>query len=492
MFFDLHVHPTLKSFLTNGKVNCWGYVNSEIFGGDLSSQCNLHQMQVGNVRIVVAALHAVEQAFCAPHLLKGLLPYFSPLDGRLLRKIERNKVSYYDVLMQELAQFDNCQNFQGESFKFINSFSDIDPDKTNIVLSVEGGHCFINTKSTSHNEICKDILKNFRAFKKLPHRLLFVTLTHLSQAFLCNHAFGMKMLLMFRDKRFYPKGSGISKCGMEFIREALRIENGRRILIDIKHMSLRSRKEFYELRKKEFPDAPIVASHMGIAGCSVYHIPIHSVIYRKWFLFRRKGRERYKVKYYKQPGLLNTYFNPASINLYDEEILEIIQSSGIIGISMDKRILGFGGGQKDMYSKDEYKNYYKVFIEKNRLIKTRKKIEINKEDEFDEEERYAIYDKGPLDPRHQIRYLCNNIVHVVKVGGEKAWDCMCIGSDFDGMIDSLDPVPTIAEYGVLEKALTELLPEFIKEAGVPMPDVSKVVRKIMFENGYEFLRRNFK
>src|SRR5204863_8678457 len=112
--------------------------------------------------------------------------------------------------------------------------------------------------------------------------------------------------IMFRDKTFYPKGSGITKWGKEFIREAMSSENGKRVLIDVKHMSLRSRKEFYDMRKIEFPDAPIIASHVGIAGCSIYKIPIHSVIFRKRLFKIMKERQRYKVKYYKLPGLLNT------------------------------------------------------------------------------------------------------------------------------------------------------------------------------------------
>lgn len=492
MYFDLHTHPTLKSFLSNGKINSWGFVGSKIMSHGIDSECNFTQMHIGKVKIAVVAIHPLERQFCAPLLLKGLLPHFAPLDGKFLKAIQDGKISYYEMLKQELSLLVKDQHFEGKSFQFINSFEDISEDVTNVVLSIEGGHAFKNIHSDNHEEVCKDILTNFREFKKLPLRLLFITLTHLAQADLCTHAFGMKMRIMFRDKRFYPKGSGLTECGKEFIREALSEENGKRILIDIKHMSLLSRKEFYELRKKEFPDAPIVASHMGIAGCSIYKLPIHSVIFRRRLLNVMKERERYKVKYYKLPGLLNTYFNPASINLYDEEIIEIVESSGLLGISMDRRILGFGGTQKDFFSFEEFNNYYKEFISKNRLIKTSDEIDINKEDEFDEEEEFAVYAKGSKDPYHQFKYVCNNIIHIVKVAGEKAWDCISLGSDFDGIIDTLEPVPTIIHYQELEKALTELLPIFIKEAKIPLVDVPVAVRKIMYENGYEFLKRNFK
>jgi microsomal dipeptidase-like Zn-dependent dipeptidase len=492
MFLDLHTHPTLKSLLTNGKVNCWGFVDASILSHDFDSQCNLNQMKKGNVKIAIASLHPLERPFTDPFLLKGILPYFSPLDGSFLKKIYQNKISYYFLLKRELELFENNQQVHDQSFQFANSFDDLSDDKTNIILSIEGGHSFININSNDVDEVGKDIIQNLKEFKKLNHRILFITLTHLAQAPLCTHSFGMKMRLIFRDKSFFPKGNGLTNWGKEFIREAMSSENGKRILIDIKHMSIKSRKEFYDLRRLEFPDAPIIASHMGIAGCSIYKIPIHSVIFRKRLLTIMKNRQRYKIKYYKLPGLLNTYFNPSSINLYDEEIIEIINSRGLIGISLDKRIIGYGGGQKDFFSFEEFNNFYKDFIEKNRLIKTHEEIDINKEDEFDEEEKYSIYDNGPTDPRHQFNYICNNIVHIAKVGGEKAWDCICIGSDFDGIIDAIDLIPTIEHYSYLEEALIQLLPIFIKEANLPMPDITKVVRKIMYENGYEFLKINFR
>jgi microsomal dipeptidase-like Zn-dependent dipeptidase len=491
MFFDLHTHPSLKSFLTNGKINSWGFIDAEIMSNGLDSECNFNQMKIGNVKIATVSIHPLERQFCEPLLLKGVLPRFSPLDGSILKAIVKGKISYYSMLKKELAQLEKDQHFENRSFQFVNSFEDIVDDKTNIVLSVEGGHSFLDIQSDNHDKVCEDILKNLKEFKKLPHRLLFITLTHLAHAHLCTHAFGMKMRLIFRDKGFYPKGCGLTQGGREFIREAMRSENGRRILIDVKHMSLRSRKEFYDLRRIEFPDAPIIASHAGISGCSIYKIPIHSVIFRKRFFSIMKDRQRYKVKYHKLPGLLNTYFNPSSINLYDEDIIEIIQSSGIIGISMDKRVLGFGEAQKDFYSFEEFNTYYKDFIEKHKLVITKEEIEINKSDEFDEEE-VTLYDKEPADPKHQFGYVCNNIVHIVKIGGEKAWDCICLGSDLDGLIDTIDPIHTIANYHDLEKALTNLLPEFIKEAEIAMPDIQKVVKKIMYENGYEFLRANFK
>lgn len=491
MYFDSHVHPSLKSYLTNGRVNCWGFIESGILSHDLSSECNFTQMKNADVRIVVAALHAIEQAFCAPHLLKGVLPYFSPLDGKLLKDIEDGKITYYQLLINELSLLEKYQTYKEDSFQFVNSFNDVRPDMLNVVLSIEGAHSFINTKSEDYDDICKDILANFRSFKKQRHRILFISLTHLSQGVLCTHAYGMKMQMIFRDQRFYPKDIGIQTWGREFIREALSNENGNRILIDVKHMSLHSRRQFYSMRKKEFPNVPIVASHMGVTGCSIFRLPVHSVQMQKGILHLQKEKQRIKVKYSPLRGVHDTFFNPCSINLYDEEIVEIVNSRGLMGISVDQRILGYGKREKEFFSLEEYNDFYKELFDSERVIETDQEVDINLEDDFDEQEEAFTAHLTNGDARHQFRYFCNTIVHIVKVGGDNAWDCICMGSDYDGIIDPVYCMPTIAGYKDLEKALLEFLPEFLNVSGIHQPDLKSAVRKIMYENGNEFLKNNF-
>lgn len=116
-----------------------------------------------------------------------------------------------------------------------------------------------------------------------------------------------------------------------------------------------------------------------------------------------------------------------------------------------------------------------------------------------------------------IDYLSNNILHVVKVGlkagcdgssgSNNVMDCVCLGSDLDGVIDSINfPARsgeqsvdsknwiTINEYALLEKELTLSLNKCIVEddylsgAGI---DVNDLVLKFMKENGMAFLRKHF-
>ena len=61
--------------------------------------------------------------------------------------------------------------------------------------------------------------------------------------------------------------------------------------------------------------------------------------------YKKTRRGFTKVSYKKPKGHVEgTLFNPISINLYNEDIKEIIQSNGLMGLILDERILGAGGG----------------------------------------------------------------------------------------------------------------------------------------------------
>ncbi len=119
--------------------------------------------------------------------------------------------------------------------------------------------------------------------------------------------------------------------GNEVIKEALK--EPERILIDIKHMSLEARKQYYEFLKEIIVRriSRYLISHGGVTGVSWDNKPV---------VCRKKYRDWIKVRYFKPKGLMRTKFNPWSINLYDEEIKKIVDSNGLIGLNLDERILG--------------------------------------------------------------------------------------------------------------------------------------------------------
>ncbi|MEL6989238.1 MAG: hypothetical protein AAGK97_15605, partial [Bacteroidota bacterium] len=201
-------------------------------------------------------------------------------------------------------------------------------------------------------------------FKKVKEsqfgRILYLTITHLTQWTVCNHCFGLHQLLNSKQeyvrKYIRPNGLGIYDiAGFKFLMNlcySAKIDlgnsnkiKGKKILLDVKHMSLISRLQFYKLRKQwlqdnnqKSEDFPIIATHNGCTGFS------HNKITDK-FLKVVDDFEDYNCKIVaydktKVDGDYGFEFNPTSINLYDEDIIEIVNSKGMIGISADRRILG--------------------------------------------------------------------------------------------------------------------------------------------------------
>jgi microsomal dipeptidase-like Zn-dependent dipeptidase len=108
--------------------------------------------------------------------------------------------------------------------------------------------------------------------------------------------------------------------------------------------------------------------------------------------------------------------------------------------------------------------------------------------EMVEEERLALtFDNA-------IKHLCNNILHIVEVGGAKAWKHICIGSDFDGMINPINVCRNAKKYDNLSSALKEWLLTMTNNAAINyyITDIDKQVNDIMSGNAFKFLQDNFR
>ena len=477
MFFDFHCHPSFKTFLGNRqqslRKNCWTNLNFDIDMNILDSQASLSQIKAGKAKLIVCALYALENAFAGSWKIKAAAGFSPHIEKMFLREIHREQWGYRELMMDEHQHFMLSSDISSQkSFKVLDSITDFDPNssKLQVILAAEGGHNFYQNFQEPGEQ--PDILDNLR-FHKQPGnpRLLYVTLTHLQQSEFCTHAYGMKMI---KNPVFNPVGKSLNSLGRAFIREALSTQHGRRILIDIKHMSLKSRLSFYQLRKAEFPDVPIAATHMGVTGVSYLKKPVHKTQSN----IKKKCVE---VFYYRSPGALDTYFNPWSINLYDEDIEKIMLSGGLIGLSLDQRILGCGNVSKEHFSQQEF---------------------VQSEFQPVKKPKYHT-----LDAQHhntskklkdwQIRYFCNNWLHVIKVGfevvGDDAWDHVCIGSDFDGLIDPVNDFKSAADYKFLFGRVVEWLPEMAQAMGIPLPaqEVQVRARGLVFDNALGFLQKHY-
>lgn len=478
MFFDLHCHPSFKTFLSNRDENkrtsCWETLNFDFDINILDSQASLKQLTDGKVKLAVVPLCSLEWGFARSGLIKLAAGLSKHVEKRFIQAIERKDFGYNELMHAEHRHLVKHTNIPAmNTVKLVNSMiADFDENdgRLHLILAVEGGHNFYDDGQIVVNP--QEVLNNLRYFKDPANpRLLYVTLTHLTHSEYCTHAYGMKMI---NHNVFLPLKKGLTDLGKKFIHESLDKTSGRRILIDIKHMSLTARTQFYKIRQQHYPDAPILATHMGVTGLSHTKKPIRKVK-------EKPDKNCVEVFYYRNPGAMDTYFNPWSINLYDEDILEIIRSGGLIGISLDQRILGVGNVSSEIFCPEEYH-----------------------EADFPEvkKPKYHVLDYQKLqDPEEcrkwHLRHLCNNLLHIIKVAsqevGDKAWDHVCLGSDFDGLIDPINGCKNAKDYPNLYSDLVEQLPVVANDMGVPLPPakVQPRLRQFVYENAVRFLKKHF-
>lgn len=493
-YFDLHLHPSSKPFLTGSplgpkKEDCWTALNPKI--DMIGSQSSLNQLSEGRVNVAVACLYALETPFTYNFVIEHLVPLLTFVEASAMR-FEAND-NAYNRLMAELKLLKESLQNKPDAAQIIQSYKGINPTKLNLILAVEGAHCF------GPKEL---LLNNFKAFKTNGHRLLYLTLTHLTRAACASHAYSIKLIK--RNDQFKPGGGGLLPLGKDVIDAAYdKSIGGHQVFIDIKHMGLHARKQFYKYREEEKPEyknIPIIASHVACTGLSWYNIPgaIKERLVKEFETESEHSPEnKYVVAFYKDvPGLSGTKFNPISINLYDEEIEKIIESGGLIGLMMEKKSLGLHKRASEFFELDEF----------NRAVLRIRDAEKSKIDEKDFAE-----DIGPesnaeeleelLDARKRknyelhLKYLANQILHIVKIGGAKAWDHICIGSDFDGLVSAVRCCFNASEYKFIANDLPGVINKMAQENPHPdnyyITDATVQVGKFCYGNAMTFLAKHW-
>ena len=202
-------------------------------------------------------------------------------------------------------------------------------------------------------------------------------------------------------------------------------------------MSTTARKEYYELLDSgddTFKDLPIIISHGACNGLTSFSNPVPG--------------------YPESAKLLN----PASINFYDEELIRLARSGGIIGLQLDERRLA---------NKATLKNT-KHSLKRHKIMHYRSELLWN-----------------------QLRHIAT----VLDSNGLFAWDCMAIGSDFDGIIDPLNGFWTAEEFPFLADFLERHVYNYMSKATFKNPDnkigADEIVQRLFSGNGKRFLSEYF-
>jgi microsomal dipeptidase-like Zn-dependent dipeptidase len=324
----------------------------------------------------------------------------------------------------------------------LESVLSMDDNTIAVIVTVEGAHalecgapCTENISVERHKEI---ISENIRKIKSWQYPVFSINLAHHFYNQLCGHARSMKRPVSIMFKQDKGINEGITDLGWYVINSLLEQKNGKRILIDTKHMSVKSRKEYYNFiseynRQNPENKIPVICSHSAVNGFATMADSVRKADLMKKF----RGQ----------------YFNNWSINLSDEEINLIHESGGIIGIMMDKSLLASPVVLR------EIKNIHNSREKKNALI----------------------------------RLFLDNIFQIVKAIGKKsAWDCIVSGTDYDGIITHLDSYRNAASLSDFRQDLTEFLDEFQYRSELWYDlQPSGIVEKIFRDNSLMFLNKYF-
>lgn len=459
MFIDFHVHPTLKAF--RQKRNFWDtltfdkkiykklpwIIQKSVQEIAVDSQSNLKKVNIARIKCSILSLVCIEKQYFdinRKNVLLNLLlkpKHHKYLAQTLLGLYEQDAiaelaitknpdspVNYWDELQEQYAfMTDETYNTYRDRKMVIVKDYDMyntlkyDESIVRMVISIEGANALLNYPSYGYlNSIQQDdtllraqLSANISALKSWgggDHAPFFITICHFFWNHFSGHSksLGPQKGVLFKNKQWNISlvpgmenmirqevglDEGITALGWLLIELLLDKTNGKRILIDTKHMSLKARLEYYEYIEKkalEGDQIPIINSHAAVNGVHKYADSVHYPDVAKTDVYER--------------------FSRWSINLYDEEIIQIHKSGGIIAVMLhEKRLPGAAVVQR-----------------LNQLKKRRYQKKLK-----------ATY----------ISLMMGNIFQIVAViNHPSAWDIIAIGTDLDGLVDAFDNYDNIFEY----------------------------------------------
>jgi len=380
------------------------------------TQSDFRTLTKGDVKIIGACLGPVEYALFMPRwslrrLVLGVLRFSLEVSREYILRARHNVRNYFAELTEEYEyyleeQAGMCNQTSPTQFEFIADQDDIPQpcyvtDTIHAFFSIEG--CHVVNNGGLENEITDEaaVRANIQAVRAWDHPPLYVSMAHHIYNGLCGHARSLPSLLHILIRQRHGMGTGFTDMGRAVLHALLNQDNGRRIYIDIKHMSVQSRREYYDILDSDYEDEriPVLASHGAVNGLSMDgNGPIGP-----W-----NGDD------YQSEVELN--FNGEDINFFNEEIIMIERTGGFLGIQLDERRLSSTG-------------------------QGRLRIEYRPRGEQLDHQAGLIW--------KQIRYIAEVLDDAERFG----WGTATIGSDYDGAVDPPNGYWTSGDFGILEENL---------------------------------------
>ncbi len=486
---DLHCHTALKplgrSSLTdpgnqsadpNDKSSLWFYdppsvtdkLLNEIVSLTKFSQSNFTACAYGKVWVIVAALGSIEKWFFNNKLGTGIIAdvledFATEVSVPRINEIQGIQ-NYFQDLLKEFTFLDHVNgivvNVDGHeyAYKIVHNFSElkaleeqneaeVKSGKENkliqiaIIPSIEGMHvlnCGLDPARSPENIKAdpNEVKANAKALKDHPHKPWFVTFTHHFYNELCGHSESLKGIIARNCDQKLGIDTGFTSLGREVLGILLDNSDGKRILIDIKHLSPSGRREFFQIRRDQNPDIPIIISHGVCNG-----LPTMGATHSQF------------------PEIGST-FNDREINFYDDEIIEMVRSHGIMGLQLDERRI----------ANDETIRRTKHSFFRNKIMHYRSELLWK-----------------------QVQY----IAELSDASGLFSWGNIAIGSDYDGIVDPLNSFWTTEQYPDLKSFLERHAFNYMQNNSSRLKNAfnkissDMIVQRIFQINAWEFFEKWF-
>ena len=474
-YVDLHCHSILKSYSKSFKVTPDGGKHSKDSGDEHSAW---HQKKpslfdkLGNFILSITKFTQSDFTTSFNGGVQLLLVSIDPMEKRLvlsrngkpqnfLGRLIKNfiigigiprikylthkvKDDYYSDLLKSrdyLEQLNDTPVLESSGqkrYSILKSLPqpNLPKDRLHIIYSIEGGHVF-NTNTPQVMEKVNDI----KTWLRPP---CWVSLAHHFPNRLCGQAKSFKGLSRIAYKQGDDPNLGLTELGEQVAKRLLaKSPTERRILIDVKHMNLKSRRAYFAMANTL--KVPIVVSHGAL-------------------MFENA------------PNDLNS-----EINFYDDEIFEIARSGGLFGIQLDQRrikqVKKLKTGNKPIA--------FKI----NRDFRRRWKAKTGKRFKKRLYRRaYYIWKQAS----HMAELLDGN----PQFNGS-AWQIQAIGSDFDGIVDPLDGFWTHSDFNTLAHYIELNIENYIARGSWKdlkpknQLDAETLCKKLFSANALDFIHQHF-
>jgi microsomal dipeptidase-like Zn-dependent dipeptidase len=475
-FIDLHCHPAMKPFGKSfdtvpgqnnknrfAKNSVWYYDPPTLIDKAVNvaisitkfTQSDMSSLCYGGAHVIFISLYPLEKGFVL-NKLGDNLP--SDLLKDLVMGVGKKRIDHLQTMKDYFTDLQNIYKFyeqldgvemkiEGEKcrYKLVSGFDEIvnDPDRTSntiyLILTIEGANVFntgLHLMKIPVNQ--QQVLDNIGIVKNWKKRLFFITFAHHFYNDLCGHAKSMDGISAQVSDQSQGINSGFTDFGRQVLHKLLDKTSGRRILIDIKHMSVATRNEYYQILKTGYPSEsiPLIVSHGAVNGY--------------------KSADNMRIVNQNTFGM----FMDGDINFFDDELVAVARSYGLFGIQLDERRVA---------SKSALKKAGKQLSRRNMLF-------------------------------HRSKLIWNQIQHIAETLNREdmfGWGIQTIGSDFDGLIDPLNGFWGAEQMALLDSYLEKHAYNYLNSplSGQLKPfnriSPDEIVERFMHDNAWEFLRKNF-